>query len=229
MALATHSFALVLSAEPALTEELADRLYATFDDAMIGSSSGAPYAQFDREAESFREAVLSAIADVERVGLRVQAVEPDDHVSAAEIARRLGRSRENVRQWIASERGPGCFPAPISGVRTGSPRWRYIDVTTWLVEHKEGFTDECERARTVALLNAWLAQRHFAAARSANPLWRELATMTGDTSACAAQYTESAPNRVVVIDRMKFRALAQPGLATGDTTDTWSSEFQEVV
>ncbi len=100
-------------------------------------------------------------------------------VSAAEIARRLGRSRENVRQWIAGERGPGRFPPPVSGVTTGSPRWRYVDVTAWLVEHKEGFADEWERARTIALLNAWLAHRHFTAAMGADELWNELATATG--------------------------------------------------
>ena len=50
-----------------------------------------PYVDFDRDSDSFEEAVLTAIRDVERAGLQVLRVEPDDFVSASEIARRTER------------------------------------------------------------------------------------------------------------------------------------------
>jgi len=47
----------------------------------------------------------------------VVRVEPDDLVSAAEIARRVGRSRESIRQLGGGLRGPGGFPAPLARIK----------------------------------------------------------------------------------------------------------------
>lgn len=48
------------------------------DDSTPGASCGVVFVDFDREAESLRKAIESAIADVERAGYRVARVEPDD-------------------------------------------------------------------------------------------------------------------------------------------------------
>jgi hypothetical protein len=79
-AVPTWSFTLVLSGVRALTDEVTDALFqAGCDDALVGMRDGAIYLDFDREAASFRDAVLSAIADVEKAGLgaRVIRVEPE--------------------------------------------------------------------------------------------------------------------------------------------------------
>jgi hypothetical protein len=137
----TWTFTLVLSGVRELTGEVEDALFeAGCADALLGSRDGAVYLDFDRQSPSFREAVLSAIADVENagVGARVARVEPDEVVTMAEIARRWGRSRESVRQLVAGLRGPGTFPPPVANLKQRSPIWRWTDVDRWLHEALPG-------------------------------------------------------------------------------------------
>lgn len=150
-----HTFTLILTGP---VDEHIDDLYdAGLDDAMIGATDGVPYAEFDREAATLADAVRSAIRDVETVPrVRVTRVEPDDIVTAAEIAQRLGRSRESVRLLIAGKRGAGDFPAPVSHLRQRTRLWRWSDVIAW---------DRGERqpeAELIAALNAALAVRSHA-------------------------------------------------------------------
>src|SRR5262245_66171185 len=66
----TWTFTLVLSGVRELTGEVEDALFeAGCDDALLGSRDAAVYLDFDRQAPSFRDAVLSAIAGVETAGL----------------------------------------------------------------------------------------------------------------------------------------------------------------
>lgn len=127
-----HRFTLTVEG-PVDDEHVLDALFeAGCDDATFGSIDGAGYADFTRTAPSFLLAVRSAIRDIETVrGIRVIRIEPEDLVTMAEIARRLGRTRESIRLLIAGERGPGGFPAPVSRVRARSPLWRWVDVATW--------------------------------------------------------------------------------------------------
>jgi hypothetical protein len=134
----TFTFTLILSGVSGLTEEVADALFeAGCDDALLGIRDGVVFLDFDREAPSLREAALSAIADVEGagVGAAVTRVEPDELVTMAEIARRLGRSRESVRQLVTGERGPGHFPPPVANLTQKSPIWRWADVEPWFREN----------------------------------------------------------------------------------------------
>jgi len=129
------------------------------DDALFGSIDGAHYADFDREAPTLAEAISSAIADVESVpGLRVRRVEPDDLLTMAEIAERLGRTRESVRLLIAGERGPGNFPAPVSHLRSRNRLWRWSDVASWAWAG-EADAEERAKARLIAAVNAALDLR----------------------------------------------------------------------
>lgn len=76
---ASYSFRLVLTGASELTQELEDALFeAGCDDALLGLCDGVLFLIFDREAPSFRIALTSAIADVERtgVGLELIRVEP---------------------------------------------------------------------------------------------------------------------------------------------------------
>lgn len=137
-----------------------DALYAAgCTDATFGSVDGVGFGEFEREAEGFADAVLSAIADVESVaGLRVRRVEPDDLVTMSEIAERLGRSRESVRLLAAGERGAGDFPAPVSHLRSRFRLWRWTDVAAWAGMVSE---EERGRARFVAMVNASLELREL--------------------------------------------------------------------
>ena len=63
----SHSFTLVLSGAREISDEMAEGLFeAGCDDALPGSRDGTVFLDFDREAESFPTAVLSAIRDVLR-------------------------------------------------------------------------------------------------------------------------------------------------------------------
>lgn len=79
--LTTYSFTLVFAGEvEELTGELTDALFeAGCDDSHVSLRDGVLRIAFDREAPSFRVALLSAIADVERsgFGLELGRVEPE--------------------------------------------------------------------------------------------------------------------------------------------------------
>ena len=79
--LATHSFTLLFAGEfETLRPELMDALFeAGCDDSHVSLRDGVLRIAFDRDAPSFRVALLSAIADVERLGfgLELARVEPD--------------------------------------------------------------------------------------------------------------------------------------------------------
>jgi len=160
----SHEFTLVLRGAREVNDEIADRLFeAGCDDGLPGSRDGAVFLDFDRRAESLPEAVLSAIRDVRNadVDLSAARIEPDDFVTGAEIARRLGRSRESVRLLIRGQRGPGQFPLPVASLKGKSRVWSWAEVVHWLV--RGGIVpsigaEQLAEARFVAVLNRALRQ-----------------------------------------------------------------------
>jgi hypothetical protein len=164
----TFTFTLVLANAPEFTEEMAGVLYASgCDDATVSLHNSVPCVDFDRDAESFSDAVLSAIRNVEdcklhgkSAGLHVLRVEPDDLVNAAEIARRAGVSREYVRLLSSGKRGSGGFPTPVCHC-AGKALWGWTSVSAWLnannikIHVKSSSIDP----RDVVLINAMLTTR----------------------------------------------------------------------
>lgn len=157
-----YAFTLIVDAEPDL-----DAMYeAGCDDATFGEVDGVHYAEFSRQESSLALAVLSAIHDIESVGgLSVRRVEPDDLVTASEIAKRLGRTRESVRLLIAGRRGGGDFPAPTSHLRSRNRLWRWSDVAAWA---KRLTPEQEHEARLLATTNAALELRNQSRALSAD-------------------------------------------------------------
>lgn len=72
-----HSFTLIVEGD---VESRLDELFeAGCNDAAFGTVDGVQYADFDREAPIFGEAVASAVADVEQVGgLRAGMVDREE-------------------------------------------------------------------------------------------------------------------------------------------------------
>lgn len=100
----SHHFTLVVEGANLQDEAVIDRLFeAGCDDALVSSTNGVQYVDFDREAASFDAAVLSAVADVERVsGVRVVRLAGDWPDSIADIAARSGaHTRGHVPAGIA--------------------------------------------------------------------------------------------------------------------------------
>lgn len=91
-----YEFTLVFEDVDALEPSNPDRRFeAGCDDATCSQVDAIGYADFSREAPSAPEAMLCAIDDIESAvpGVRVIRVEPDEFVSASDIATRLGRTR----------------------------------------------------------------------------------------------------------------------------------------
>ena len=130
--MAEYEFTLIVDGDLA-DDSIVDALYeAGCDDGLVGTADGVGVIDFTRDADTFLDAVLSAIAEVETVPtLRVVRVAPDELVTMTEIADRLGRTRESVRLLIAGARGAGDFPPPVSHYTARTKLWRWTDIAAW--------------------------------------------------------------------------------------------------
>ncbi|MBL6926052.1 MAG: DNA-binding protein [Acidimicrobiia bacterium] len=157
----TYQFTLIVDGPDLQTDELIDSLYeAGCDDALVGRTDSVQYLDFDRQATSIDEAILSAVADIELIdGLEVIRLADAGLVAMADIAVRTGRTRESVRLLVAGDRGPGGFPAPATDPRGRYRLWRWPDVERWfateLGDNPPGTDDHL-----VAAINAGLELRH---------------------------------------------------------------------
>jgi hypothetical protein len=133
-----HTFTLLLVNEHELTTDLEDALFeAGCDDGMLFCKNQVVYIEFERDADSLEEAVVSAINDVESAGFQVARVEPSDLVTSAEISRRANRSRQSVAQIIKGKRGKGGFPIPVAGVTSKTSVWSWAEVSNWLLKEEK--------------------------------------------------------------------------------------------
>lgn len=132
--MAIFEFTLVVEGPDVHGDKTVNALFeAGCDDALVRSSEGIQYLDFDREAESLEEAVLSAVAEIESVdGLKVVRLADAGLLSMADIAARTGRTRESVRLLVAGERGPGGFPPPVTDPRARYRLWRATEVERWM-------------------------------------------------------------------------------------------------
>ena len=161
----TFSFVLVLDLRPSEIEAVADRLFeAGCDDATPSATGGRVLLDFDRDAVSAQEAILSAIEQVESTGLRVSRVEPNTLVTISEIARRVGRSDESVRLLAEGKRGDGSFPRPAQGGGEGWRLWQWAEVSAWFAARSsddvaERLAEESVFSHLIAAINASLLLR----------------------------------------------------------------------
>ena len=158
-----HDFALILSGITELTPEVQDALFeAGCDDATISVRAGRVYLTFSRNSRSLKDAILTAIQDVKnaRVGADVLRVDVCNLVTQADIARKIGRSRQLVHQYIAGVRGPGRFPAPACKITDGVPLWYWCEVAYWLRQNDMISHDAATEAQEVALINTVLEMRY---------------------------------------------------------------------
>lgn len=160
----TYQFTLVLKNVHALTENFEDSLYESHcNDALINFKNGTVYLNFDREANSLREAVMGAIKDVESSSVRpiVVSVGPEDLVTEAEIAERLSFKRQAVSLWIKRKRRTEHpFPWPVMKLSSRSPFWKWKEVVEWLCDNKlMTENDLIENATFLENINAALEER----------------------------------------------------------------------
>lgn len=149
-------------------DEYAIRVYddARMQDVMLGGpdESGVFEIEFERAAPSFSEAVLSALADVNRVlpEAELLRVEPDDLATIAGIASRLNRSHESVRLLMHGKRGPGGFPKPAGHLDKKTQVWRWHEVSQWFEQAMGISVPAGEHAAFLAAVNDVLELRRIA-------------------------------------------------------------------
>ena len=156
-----HHFTLIVDGPDLQDDTLIDAVFeAGCGDAAIGRIDGIQYVDFDREASSLDEAILSAVADLERIdGVDVVRIADAGLVSMADIAVRIGRTREGVRLLITGARGPGGFPPPVTDPRSRYRLWRWSDVAHWITNRLgEDLADQDDEV--LAAFNAGLELRH---------------------------------------------------------------------
>lgn len=160
-----HSFTFILSGIDASSDSFEDRFYeAGCDDATLALTHGLVAACFDREADNFTHAVISAYADVCKTGAIVERFEPDFLVSQAEIATRANLSRSAVSLYVSGERGAD-FPKPAARITTNSPLWDWVEVSAWLHQHGALPSIAVVNARVARTVN-WFVQKTSADLRS---------------------------------------------------------------
>ena len=164
--MSSYQFTLIVEGPDLQSDTVVDALFdAGCDDALVGRTDGIQYLDFDRDGPNPETAILSAIADVERLpGVEVIRIAGCGLVSMADIATRTRRSRESIRLLVTNERGPGGFPAPVTDPRTRYRLWRWSEVRRWfetnyatsLVQpHDQGYE------QVASAINASLELRHY--------------------------------------------------------------------
>ena len=131
-----HHFTLIVEGSDLQSDANINALFAAgCDDATVGRIDGIQYVDFNREAPSLAEAVISAVRAIEQVkDAQVTRIADAGLVSMVDIAKRTGRTRESVRLLVTGARGPGGFPAPVTDPRSRYRLWRWPDVTQWFSE-----------------------------------------------------------------------------------------------
>ncbi len=157
----THTFTLIVDGPDLQSDELANAVYeAGGDDALIGRADGIQFVDFDRDADSLQDAVLSAVAELETIEeVTVLRLADAGLVSMADIAARTGRTRESVRLLITGERGPGGFPPPMTDPRSRYRLWRSDEVETWFQTHLTTTLSDAIDDHVRAAINAGLELR----------------------------------------------------------------------
>jgi len=154
----THTFKIVMNRRPSEAE--LDLLYeAGCDDAVFGVERGLPIATFDRDHETLADAIVTAVRALESVNLIPLRLIDEDVLTLADIADRIGQSRESVRRYATGDRGAGGFPPPINPGREGTVFYRWSEVVPWLRENLGLDIEDTDPA--LAMANLVLQARRF--------------------------------------------------------------------
>ena len=156
---AEHDFARIVGSVSELTQHVEDALFnAGCDDATLSIQYGLLYMEFSRSAPSLEDAIIGAINDVRnaRIGAEVLRVDECDLVTPSEIARRIGRTRQLIHQYMNGTRGPGGFPPPECHLTDNAPLWAWCAVSYWLVQNGLLRPEKAWNAEVVEAINNFL-------------------------------------------------------------------------
>ena len=129
-----HHFTLIVDGPDVQEDALIEALFeAGYDDALVGRSEGIQYVEFDREATDLDDAILSAVANVEKVpgvkGRSYRRCRPGYHGRHRCTYGAYPRGGGAPGQWRART---GGFPSPVTDPRSRYRLWRWSEVQAWI-------------------------------------------------------------------------------------------------
>ncbi|MFT4926965.1 MAG: hypothetical protein ACI8WB_003065 [Phenylobacterium sp.] len=156
------TFSLVLGGVDINTPELEDKLFeAGCDDGLICFYGHTVYIDFDREANDFKSAIMSAIKAIEQADLNAKVVSVDagDYVGLSDVSKLTDISKQSIALLKDGKRGPGAFPNPVLRLDGRQPLWRWGEVADWLAANHKIAPELAENARIVECFNMALEMR----------------------------------------------------------------------
>lgn len=162
--MAIYNFTLTVSGINLDTKGHEDALFrAGCDDALLSYYGKAIYLEFERDAPSLKQAVGSAIHDIESAGIgaRVESVD-STLVGLSDIAVMSDLSRQAITMLKDGARGKGDFPNPIQRIAGQSPLWDWAEVAEWL-ESCGRIAADSGLVANAKELNAWNLALRFRA------------------------------------------------------------------
>lgn len=134
---------------------IADNLFeAGAEDATVSSKGNVLVVDFDREADSYEEAVVSAIKEVNSVdGLTVKSVDAGQFVGLSDAAEMSNLTRSALSKFSKGDRGDGTFPTPFLRVSGKNPLFDWGEIANWL--ETRGLVEDgtAHNARVTANIN----------------------------------------------------------------------------
>jgi predicted DNA-binding transcriptional regulator AlpA len=157
----TFEFSIIASGIDPEADDFGDRFYdAGCDDALVAFQKGHTIIDFAREAETFAEAIASAVENVCAAGATIDRIEPDPLVNLSDIAVRTNLTRAAISKY-AKAKSSKKFPAPIARVTSAEPLWDWSEVATWMVQNKKLPVEVAVAAFVVKEANAAIGRREF--------------------------------------------------------------------
>lgn len=130
----TFEFSVVASGLDPQADDFEARFYGNgCDDALVSFQNGHVVVDFARTAETFDQAMASALENVAATGARIDRIEPDPLVSLSDIAKRANMTRAAISNYHRRQRGE-AFPAPSARITSDSPLWDWAVVAKWLAD-----------------------------------------------------------------------------------------------
>ncbi|AUX71398.1 hypothetical protein [Erwinia pyrifoliae] len=155
-------FTLLLKGVTSETPELEHHLYASgCDDALVCFYGRAVYLEFDRQSDSFANAIMSAVRAIESSPLAATVTAVDASlVGLSDIAQLSKLTRQSIAMLKDGSRGAGDFPSPVQRINGNSPLWSWACVAAWLQRHGKIAAPLAENARTLEEINLALQLRN---------------------------------------------------------------------
>ena len=135
--------------------QIADALFeAGCDDCTVMSRNQTLIIEFDREAESYERAVVTAIRDVHSVdGMKVLSVDAGDYVGLSDAAELSELSRSTLSKFSKGDRGDGTFPSPYLRVTGKAPLYDWSEISKWLADKGHAESELAENASVTSKIN----------------------------------------------------------------------------